>query len=296
MIKKEIIILFINKNIEFTHFYTPQTYNYQIINISEVKHLFSELQFLNCSNTDKNIWFLLKDICQSIKELDLIIEKPKINIGIIKLIESQKNLKKVNFDVVVKRSSETCKILENSLIKHANNIQHFRTTKPPVTKILSSFVNLKILELDNHFYENWNCLEDLSLPLLQNLKASHVPIKALTNFINNTNGYLTKIDIDLVSHNKNDNKRIIQAIYQNCLNLKYLKLTIRKNINRSINLDYLKFFFDNWKERPPISFQLSRRLKSVGIDNLIKKYKAEGIIAKYDNFCENENENWNFFR
>ncbi|CAB5217449.1 unnamed protein product [Rhizophagus irregularis] len=351
MIKKEIIILFINKNIEFTHFYTPQTYNYQIINISEVKHLFSELQFLNCSNTDKNIWFLLKDICQSIKELDLIIEKPKINIGIIKLIESQKNLKKVNFDVVVKRSSETCKILENSLIKHANNIQHFRTTKPPVTKILSSFVNLKILELDNHFYENWNCLEDLSLPLLQNLKASHVPIKALTNFINNTNGYLTKIDIDLVSHNKNDNKRIIQAIYQNCLNLKYLKLTIRsenikeletllircqhlnrliiiidnadyifnwiklfkvltnsspiklfmfkfwvENINRSINLDYLKFFFDNWKERPPISFQLSRRLKSVGIDNLIKKYKAEGIIAKYDNFCENENENWNFFR
>ncbi|RGB26753.1 hypothetical protein C1646_770029 [Rhizophagus diaphanus] len=38
-------------------------------------------------------------------------------------------------------------ILENSLMKHAHTIQYFKISTPPATKILSTLVNLKRLEL-----------------------------------------------------------------------------------------------------------------------------------------------------
>ncbi|RIA87044.1 hypothetical protein C1645_828334 [Glomus cerebriforme] len=96
-----------------------------------------------------------------------------------------------------------CKILENSLIKHANNIEYFKITKQPFTKILSSLINLKRLELSG---------------------ASSIPIEALTSLIENTNGSLIEIRINRIVHEIINNKRIIHAIYQNCPNLRYLKL------------------------------------------------------------------------
>jgi hypothetical protein len=48
----------------------------------------------------------------------------------------------------------------------------------------------------------------------------------LTSLIKSTNGYLTEINISHTWHEEIDNKRIIQAIYQKCPNLKYLKLTV----------------------------------------------------------------------
>src|SRR5204862_327623 len=129
------------------------------------------------------------------------------------------------------------KILENSLIKHANSIQHFKIDYQPTTKIISSFVNLNRLELDDFGHsgmKTWNCLENLPLPFLQNLKAKRVPIKGLASLIENTNGYLIEINIDTISfpskfNSEIDYKKIIQAIYQNCPNLRYLNLMIRNN-------------------------------------------------------------------
>jgi len=72
------------------------------------------------------------------------------------------------------------KILENSLIKHANSIRHFKINVQPTTKIISSFVNLNRLELDIDLFADmmtWNYLENLSLPFLQILKVKRVPIK-----------------------------------------------------------------------------------------------------------------------
>ncbi|GBB99244.1 hypothetical protein RclHR1_03460013 [Rhizophagus clarus] len=333
LIKKEILILFYNRKIKFTHLYI--SHYLHIHHIPQARQLFSGLEFLNCSNTMERIDLIgLKEICQSIQELDLNIEKPKNNIGIAKLIQSQKELIKVNFNVTNKEGS--CKILENSLVKHANTIQYFRTTKSPITKILSSFVNLIILELTDRFNEKWNCLEDLSLPLLQKLRTTGVPIKVLTNLIKNTNGHLNEISICYVLQSKTANRRIIRTIYQNCPRLKYFCLPIRndniselKNLlincqhlnglvvpisneddyfdwdemfkiltksspiglfkfkfyfycNMTIELKSLKYFFDNWKERPPILLKI-RKMEGISINNLIKKYKAEGIVAKYNN-------------
>ncbi|CAB5306142.1 unnamed protein product [Rhizophagus irregularis] len=126
-------------------------------------------------------------------------------------------------------------------------MNHF-TTKEPITNIISKFVNLKELELDCSYYYEWNCLENLSLPFLRILKASRVPIKILTSLIENTSGKLNEIKIDYIFHDEINNERIIQTIYNNCPNLKYLKLVLR-NINilefekLLINCQYLEGLF-----------------------------------------------------
>jgi hypothetical protein len=112
-----------------------------------------------------------------------------------------------------------------------------------IIKVLSFFVNLKILELYNSRVTS-NYVENLPLHSLQILKAKHVYIDVLERLIGNTSGFLTEIRIDGISHDEIKNKRIIQAIYQNCPKLKYLKLVFRySNIlelkNLLINCQFL---------------------------------------------------------
>jgi len=242
IIEKEIFNLFINGNTKFTHLYIPYQFDYQIHLIPGAKHCFSELKFLSCNaSINDDVLAGLIEICQSIKELDLFINEDNNNYEIVKLIEATKKLFNVRF--LTKGNSKNdsfCKILESSLIKHANTIQYFKITKQPITKILSFFVNLKRLELVGHCFrtwnffntwncnDTWNCLKNLSLPFLQILKTEKIPVRALTSLIENTSGYLIEISIDL-DLDEIDNKRIIQAIYQNCPKLIYLKLSFQNN-------------------------------------------------------------------
>ena len=51
----------------------------------------------------------------------------------------------------------------------------------------------------------------------------------LRSLIGSTSGCLTEINVSHIYHEEVDNKRIIQAIYQKCPNLKYLRLVLRNN-------------------------------------------------------------------
>jgi hypothetical protein len=259
IIKNEIFKLFINENTKFTHLYLPYQFDHQIHLIPKAELCFSEIEFFSCNTSmNDNVLAGLTGICKSIKELKLFIEVHNNNNGIIELIKAQRNLLSISFLINYTEYSKTygytrahesfCKILEDSLIKHANSIQYFKTTKQPITDIISYFVNLKELELDCSYYYAWNCLENLSLPFLRILKASRVPIKVLTNLIENTIGTLIEIKIDYIFHDEINNKRIIEAIYQKCPNLKYLKLVLRNsNIlefeKLLINCQYLEGLF-----------------------------------------------------
>ncbi|RIA95088.1 hypothetical protein C1645_817206 [Glomus cerebriforme] len=228
IIKSKVIDLFINENTKFTHLYIPQRFDFQIL-LSQ--RCFSNIEFLSCSAKINDIVLTgLTKICKSIKELELVITQSSNNYGIVRLIEASIN---IDFLTINSDYDESfCKILENSLIKHADTIQHFKITEPLATNVLSSFINLKILELSGKYYtETWDCLKNLSLPFLQVLKARRIPINVLASLIENTNGNLIEIKIDYVSHDEINNKRIIQAIYQNCPYLEYLKLSLR---NRNI--------------------------------------------------------------
>ncbi|RIA84519.1 hypothetical protein C1645_879876 [Glomus cerebriforme] len=339
IIKNEVFILFIDGNTKFTHLYIPLQFNYPIHLIPGAKFCFSEVKFLSCnSNINNDILIILIEICKSIKEMNLFIELSNNNYGIVKLIEVQKKIQNIRFITYSQNGDESFRIiLENSLIKHVNTIQYFKMTKQPITKILSCFVNLKILELDGNRHDKTrNCLENLSLPYLQILKAKYISVQDLESLIKSTSGQLIEIKIEYPPHSNINNKRIIQAIYQNCPNLEYLQLFIRNsNIleleKLLINCQYLnglyihisnmtdvdrlfeiitksspanlfkfkfhsissglskfkseslKLFFDNWKNRHPILLQTIKVFISRNVNNLIEKYKASGIIKKYDN-------------
>ncbi|RIA84980.1 hypothetical protein C1645_879608 [Glomus cerebriforme] len=250
IIENEIINFFINgnnENVKFTHLYIPYKFDYQLNLIPGAKCCFSDLEFLSCNtNINDNVLVGLIELCKSIKKLEFFIEKDN-NYGTVKLIETPNKLVDIRFSSKYLYADESfCKIIENSLIKHANNIQYFTIVKQPITKILSSFINLKSLELDDNFHHmTLNCLDNLTLPSLQILKARRVRIKVLTSLIKNTSGSLIEIKIDYVYHDYIDNKRIIQAIYQNCPKLKYLLLLFRNNNiveleNLLINCQHMK--------------------------------------------------------
>ncbi|GBB83140.1 hypothetical protein RclHR1_00010022 [Rhizophagus clarus] len=349
IIGNEILKLFINENRVFTHLYIPYRFDYQIHLIPGANRCFSDLQFLRCHTIiNDNILTGLTEICESIKELELFIGWSENNYGIIKLIENQKKLFDIRLTYYYSRANESFfKILEISLIKHSNNVQYFKLTKQPITDILSSFVNLKRLELHDGFhYMPWNCLMNISLPFLQVLKATGIPVKALTSLIENTNGHLNEINIEDAVYDDINNKIFIQAIYKNCPNLKYLKVLVKNNnileleillikcqylnglfllfdsqkisdsqknsndlfkilakssptnlfkfkfwFNFNFKSDSLKLFFDNWKGRHPMLLQFPPN-DYYDSYNLMEKYKAEGIIKRYDNETYYEDFEW----
>jgi hypothetical protein len=75
MATNEIFKLFVNENIKYTHLYIPQHFNYPIHLISGAKYCFSEIVFLSCHyRINSDVLIKLVEICQPIKELELLIE------------------------------------------------------------------------------------------------------------------------------------------------------------------------------------------------------------------------------
>ncbi|GBB99242.1 hypothetical protein RclHR1_03460011 [Rhizophagus clarus] len=229
-IKIVIFNLLINENARFTHLYIPREFDYQIHLIPGAKYCFSQLEFLQCNTSvNTNVLIGLTEMCSTMRRLELCVEKFDNNREIVKLIETPKKLYNVCFLTNLEIDEPFCEIVENSLIKHSNTIQYFKITKQPITNILSTFKNLRILELDDKFRQmKWDCLLNLSLPYLQTLKSRSVPNNVLASLIENTKGLLNEIVIDFTDFLDDDisNNKLIRAIYKNCPILEYLLLNI----------------------------------------------------------------------
>ncbi|GBB99917.1 hypothetical protein RclHR1_03680012 [Rhizophagus clarus] len=233
-VSDKIIKLFISEHAKYTHIYLPCEFNLQIHLIPGAKHCFSDLTYVKCNTSIKDTVLIgLVEMCKSIKELKLefIINPSNNNYRVYKLIEVAKKISHVSFLSYNYYNDESlCKILEKSLIKHAITMESIEIVKQPVTEFLSSLVNLKKLELiDFYNRSSWKILENLTLPSLQILKAAQLPITALIPLIERTRGSLIEINIDDSRHNKVNNKRVLQAIYKNCPNLKYLKILLKNS-------------------------------------------------------------------
>jgi hypothetical protein len=230
IIKSEIFKIFINSNTKFIHLSIPYAYDYQLLHNPGVECCFSELESFHCyTKVDQNILEGLAKICKTIKKLRVRVCTDE-SVGVIKLIEAQINLNHVSFSGMLNESFH--KSLEESLIKHADTIQYLKIGWAPITKFLSYLTNLlrfEIYYIDFIKWNNLNYFENFSLPVLKTLKLVQVPTKILTNLIENTKETLSEINVCY------DSVVIIQAIYQNCPNLKYLKLTLIANFNTLIS-------------------------------------------------------------
>jgi hypothetical protein len=232
MVQNEILNLFISENMKFTHLYVHKNFDHQIHIIHGAERCFSEIKFLSCStDINDNILTKLTEACKSIKELHLIVRRENNNYGIVKLIKAQNKLFNIKISYTYDRNESFCEILENSLIEHTRTIQYCNIDRQPLTNFLSSFENLKVLELSHNtqITASWNCLKNLTFPFLQILKSSSVPIEDLTCLIKNTSGSLIEITADRINHDEISNKKFIQSIYQNCPNIKYLKLLVKNS-------------------------------------------------------------------
>ncbi|RGB30595.1 hypothetical protein C1646_765167, partial [Rhizophagus diaphanus] len=118
-------------------------------------------------------------------------------------------------------------------------------------------------------------------------------ISELENLLINCQ-FLNELVIDTLN-NSDMNKLFI-------LLTKFSPITLFKFefINYKINLDDMKLFFDNWKDRNPMLLKLQN---SIGneikqqLEDLFEEYKAKGIIKNYFfvyySFI-NENFEWSF--
>ncbi|GBB84254.1 hypothetical protein RclHR1_10890001 [Rhizophagus clarus] len=349
-ILNEIIHFFINENTKFTHLYIPEQFSYQIHLIPGAEHCFSEVESLSCNTRiNDNVFDGIIDICKSIRELELHVNNSDNIHRISKLIENPKKLFNVRLlldnPYFLERYESFRKIIENSLIKHANTVQHFGLFRLSFLRILSVFDNLISLDLNGDNYGIiWDCFEtmSISLPSLQILKTRSVPIRPLIRLIENTGGNLNEIITKEVLYDSYyiHSEKIIRAIYTKCPKIKYLKLEFKysdileleelekllincqhldglffdqadiynwdnlfeiltksspdslfkfkfhvKQRKRNVQHDSLKLFFDNWKGKRPLLLQFNKK-KMEKYSDLIEKYKAEGVVKKFDyNIC-----------
>ncbi|CAB5375834.1 unnamed protein product [Rhizophagus irregularis] len=272
-IRNNILKLFINKNAKYTHLYMP-SYHDDHHFIPGAEQCLSEIKFLRCDGRvhDKNLTMLTK-VCKSIKELHLFLYDSNNNYGISKLIENQKSLFGISFLNTYSSyyNNSFCKVLEKSLVKHANTIQYFSTFVQPQTQILASFVNLKTLILNNCEFDRrrWYFIENVSLPSLQFLDANTINTESLTSLIKNSDwGNLFNI---------------LAASSPSSL----FKFTFYFPVNNP-ELKSLKLFFDTWEGRHPMSliiftesnFTNTKNTKKQ-LDDLINSYKAKGVIKEF---------------
>ncbi|RIA79240.1 hypothetical protein C1645_841190 [Glomus cerebriforme] len=200
IIRNEIMNLFINRSTNFIVFSIPEHFDYQLHHISGAEHCFSGLKSLDSySNINQNILIGLSRISKSIKELMFNIgfcNNPDYS-GIIKLIKAQKILNEVCIIHCYLGRNESCNIIEESLIKNADNIQYLIIDREPITKFLSYLINLTNLTIGSQDWNdtNWNNLYGVSLPFLKVLTADYVPSNILASLIENTKENLTEISI-----------------------------------------------------------------------------------------------------
>jgi hypothetical protein len=353
MIKNELLILFINKNTKFISLHIPQKFDYEMHNISWAEQCFSNLKYLSCCNEiHQNILEELATISKSIEKFTCDISEDYNNIsGFDRLLEAQENLTKIQMSCY---NGEALLNIEGLLIRKADSVQYLRIYWEPNAKFLSHFVNLKVLEMNTPFLfrrtrlrhsektTNMHHLEKKSLPALKKLRANISLHIILIRLIESSNAQLTAINIYHDGFPDIDDIRsLIQTIYQNCPNLKYINVPIKDAvvtefekllvnsqylnglvIEREFDFNYksifevltrssppnlfkfkfsfegmklrlklksLESFLDNWKDKQPMLLQIGLvnyvvkdQWNMKRLNSIIEKYKAKGIIKKFD--------------
>jgi hypothetical protein len=151
------------------------------------------------------------------------------------LIENQKNLNEIQIECY---KYVLHKAIERSIIKKADTLQHLKISWSLEEEFLSYFANLRSLKMDVSlgppYYDtniNWRHLEEASLPGLKVLEANIDTSRLnLDRLIKNINENLIVISIRYnCICEVNYNKRLIQAIYHNCPNLRYLSMPMKEH-------------------------------------------------------------------
>ncbi|POG67208.1 hypothetical protein GLOIN_2v1649613, partial [Rhizophagus irregularis DAOM 181602=DAOM 197198] len=196
---------------------------YDMVNYIEIKdHLSNLVEFTCTQYIDEKIFDALAEICVNIKKLE-IRKRNKDNNGLFKLIQAQRQLEYFCYKGKKSRTHDWdvfCKDMSEALIKHSNTLKHFnapiRLCIPLIT--LNSFINLETLMLG--YSTNYiNDLHLIKLPKLQYLKVCY--LTKVRELIQNTGGFLKRIEIYKPLVEAEEIIKIIRVVYQHCPQLEY---------------------------------------------------------------------------
>ncbi|GBC37561.2 hypothetical protein GLOIN_2v1764020 [Rhizophagus irregularis DAOM 181602=DAOM 197198] len=214
---------------------------HQIFYFPEAIIRFESLCELKCDSSIDSIYFYgLSRICYFIQNIIIFNTNTKVNRGIVKLLENQKNLKyfkwENDFDDYVEE--DTFDEIFLVLVKKSHTLTHFISTFREgsiytfPSEILPELYNLKSLKLNFHPIFDFYYDEKFTHSIYRNLEilqlCDYILINTVVCIIKNSGGQIRKILINSFDINYNfyeDSLVLIKMIYESCPLIEHLSIT-----------------------------------------------------------------------
>ncbi|EXX60689.1 hypothetical protein RirG_177660 [Rhizophagus irregularis DAOM 197198w] len=305
IIQQEFYYFFMKKCPELKYL-NMKSIKHQIFYFPEAKNCLESLCKLECdSSIDSAYFYGLSHFCQRIQKLVIINMDTKLNNGIVKLIEVQKNLKHFEwrddfYDEFFTNDDDPYEQILLALEKKAESLNYLRLLFQYVEnyehilllEILPKFYKLKILIIDDYLLLNEEQLEKFKMqvyPELEILNIEYNKLNTVSNIIENSGGHLKKIllkpynIIDFELDNENS-LNFIRKVYENCPSLEYLSILISSTkenfteletlLKRCKNLKSLLIvIFDNYEDTYEDSLKYGKELLKILIRSAPTNFK-----------------------
>ncbi|CAG8723236.1 20942_t:CDS:2 [Rhizophagus irregularis] len=258
------------KSIKHQIFYFPEASRFRFESLCELK----------CdTSTESSFFYGLAHFSQYIQRL--IIDNnifSKVDFGITKLIEVQKNLKYFEWNDISTNSNvrkNPYKEILLALGKKADNINHLKLffMYPDCTlqKVFPNFHKLKTLIINRFNDFNEDQLRMCVYRDLEILYINHYELKAASIIIENSGEHLKKIYIDQNYNHRfhHDNFEeysliLIRKIYKNCSSIEYLCLPYYPSMDHFIEIEKL--------------LKVCQNLKTLLIYKIMNEIETEGKL------------------
>jgi hypothetical protein len=242
--QQEFYYLFMRKCQDLRYF-DMKSIKHQIFHFPEANTRLESLCELKCDTSiDSSYFYGLSRSCQHIQRLVIVNIYTKLNHGIIKLIEVQKNLKYFKWSDEFDNYPEEDPYREIllALEKKADSLDHLIILSYEyakdfddtfLQKILPKFHKLKTLAIDCFPYFTDEQVKILAYQYLEILNIELISLNGISSVIKNSGGRLKKIlfrphnihDIEFDGINFNENSLdFIRKIYENCPSIEYLSI------------------------------------------------------------------------
>jgi hypothetical protein len=243
--QQEFYYLFMRKCQELRYF-DMRSINHQIFYIPEANAHLESLCELKCDTSIDSLYFYgLSRSCQYIKSLTITNIDTKVNHGIAKLIEVQKNLKYFEWkdEFYNDYLEDPYKEIFLALEKRADSLNHLRMffqylegiDETLLQKILPKFHKLKTIAIDDFLHFTDEQVKLLVYQDLEVLNIEFISLNGISSIVENSGGRLKKIlfrpydtnEIEFNYDNFNENSlKFIRKIYENCPLIEYLSIAL----------------------------------------------------------------------
>jgi hypothetical protein len=231
--------ILIKKSIKFLDM---RTIKHQLFYFPEAKDHLKSICELTCdSSIDSSYFYGFARYCQYIQNIIFINKNTKVNRGIIRLIEKQKNLRsfewKDDFDDDY-YIGDPYKDILRALEKKAYSIYHlkmyflyiYRYEYTTLQEIFPKFCKLKTLTIDDFCFFTKDQLKSLVYRDIEILNIDYVTLDTASSIIENSGGKLRKILLKYCDYYNyedyfnQDSLIFIRKIHENCPQIEYLSL------------------------------------------------------------------------